>query len=198
MPWLLAACVLTLVVNGTARADTRLVAYGDSYVKPSAAGLRGGQRPWVELLRQPVVNRGHAGDDVRRTLDIVRDTAAPAEGDVVVEVGINDVRGGGDDPIHLAAFRIRYGELLDRLAQARRVVVVPPLPIRRWGDHGSEQALLAFRSVVIEVAHEHANVRLADPYLSWRASTMLMPDGLHPNAAGRQLLATTVREALAA
>jgi lysophospholipase L1-like esterase len=188
--------VLVVPVSGVARADTRLVAYGDSYVKPSVSGARHGQRPWVDLLGQPVVNRGHAADDVRRTLDIVRDTGAAARGDVVVEVGINDVRSGGDDPIHLAAFRIRYGELLDRLGQAHRVVVVPPLPITWWGTHGSLPALEAFRAVVLEVSRDHLNVRVADPYLAWRTSTMLMPDGLHPNAAGRQLLAETVRTAL--
>jgi lysophospholipase L1-like esterase len=195
--WVLAVAFVVLAVQASARAQTHVVSYGDSYVKPSAAGMREGQRPWVALLHEPVLNHGHAGDGAAATLAIVRRTAWEARVDAVVEVGINDVRRSGNDAAALAAFTTRYDALLDLLAHARRVVVVPPLPIRNWGQRGSTVALESYRSVVIALAGEHRNVRLADPLPAWRPDTMLLPDGLHPDASGRAVIAAAVRRALA-
>lgn len=192
--WLLAAVLLGLAVQGSADAESRFVAYGDSYVNPGSAGMRAGQYPWVGLLGQPVRNLGHPGDGVGRTLRVVRHTARQAQGIAVVAVGINDVRRSGADPAALRLFRARYDELLDRLGSAERVVVVPPLPIRNWGAHGSEQALTAYRTIVIELAGQHANARLADPLPAWQPDTMLLPDGIHPDAAGRAAIAAAVRQ----
>ncbi len=198
---LVAAVLVVLAVNGSADAQDRLVAYGDSYVNPGTTGMRHGQAPWVRLLGQPVVNHGHGGDGVARTLTIVRRTAYEARGDVVLEVGLNDVRRSGTDPSRLATFRRQYDALLDLLGRARLVVVVLPLPVQRWGtwkpfDRGSEAALEAYRVAVVEVAAEHRNVRVADPLPAWQPERMLLRDGVHPNAAGRAVIAATVRSAL--
>lgn len=194
--WVTAAVLLVVVSNGAAHAQAGLVAYGDSYLSPNASGLRHGQASWLPLLHERVLNLGHAGDGVNRTLAVVRRTSWRAREEVVVEVGINDVRRSGTDVAALVAFTRRYGELLDRLGAARRVVVVPPLPIRSWGDKGSVPALVEHRDVVIRLAGLHPNVRLADPLPAWRPDTMLLPDGIHANRAGRALIAAAVRQAL--
>lgn len=200
--WVVAAVALVLAAGGGADAQTRLYAYGDSYVNPGPGGLRHGQRPWVALVGEPVANLGHGGDGVARTLLIVRRTAAEAHGDVVLEVGINDLRRDGTDPGALARFTRGYDEVLTRLVGARRVVVVPPLPLQRWSrtgrfPRGSDEALALYRAAVLEVAAHHPNVRVADPLPAWRPDAMLLPDGIHPNTAGRAVIAAAVRAALA-
>jgi len=194
--WFVAVAILGLSVQAAAHAQTRFVAYGDSYVNPGRSGMRAGQAPWVALLGEPVRNLGHGGDGIARTLKVVQRTARQVHGDVVLEVGINDVRRSGTDPARLRAFTTRYDETLRLLGHADRVVVVPPLPIRNWGDHGSEEALALYRAAVIELAGRHANVRLADPLRVWRTDTVLLPDGIHPNAAGRAAIVAAVRLAL--
>lgn len=194
--WVAAAALLVLAPTGGADAEARLVAYGDSYVNPGAAAIRHGHAPWIALLDRPVRNLGHSGDGVDHTLLVVRRTAGQARDTVVVEVGLNDVRRFGTDAGHLAAFRTQYDEVLDLLAQARLVVVVPPLAVERWGPRGSEPALHLYRSVVLALAMEHPNVRVADPFVAWRPRTMLMPDQLHPNVMGRAVIAATVRRTL--
>jgi lysophospholipase L1-like esterase len=195
---LLAAVLVVLCTTGLgtdgARAQARVVAFGDSYVHPGR-GVHHGQRPWVALLGEPVRNLGHAGDGVDATLARVR-RAGTSFDTVVVAVGINDVRRRGQAPDQLAAFRRDYEAVLDRLASAQRVVVVPPLTIRSWGDHGSEQVMLAYRAIELSLAAAHPNVVVADPLAQWRPDTMLLPDGIHANAAGRELIAATVRAAL--
>ncbi|MDP9183336.1 MAG: SGNH/GDSL hydrolase family protein [Actinomycetota bacterium] len=180
--------------NDAAHAQARVVAFGDSYVHPSAAGWREGQRPWLASLGEPVRNFGHAGDGVASTLKRVRRTAGTTFEVVVLEVGINDVRRSGTDPARLARFRADYEQVLQRLSSALRVVVVPPLPVRGWGKRGSEAALKEHRDVVLELAALHANVRIAEPL--WQPDTMLLPDGLHPDATGRAAIAAAVHAAL--
>jgi hypothetical protein len=194
--WLLAAVLLGLSVQGSAHAQSRFVAYGDSYVNPGDSGIRRGQAPWVAQLGEPVRNLGHGGDGIDRTLRIVKRTARQVQGDAILAVGINDVRRYGTDPGRLSAFRARYAEALRLLGHAALVVVVPPLPIRDWGDHGSDEALARYRAAVIELAGRQANVRLADPFAAWRVDTMLLPDGIHPNSAGRAVIVQAVRQAL--
>jgi lysophospholipase L1-like esterase len=182
--------------NDAARAQPQVVAFGDSYVDPGL-GVRQGQRPWLPLLGGPVRNLGHPGDGVAAALHRVR-RAGTSFDVVIVEVGINDVRRHGAGPDQLASFRRDFGAVLDRLASAQRVVVVPPLPIRSWGPRGSESVLLAYREAEADLAASHPNVVVADPVGLWRPEVMLLPDGIHPNASGRALIVTAVRAALAA
>lgn len=198
--WLVAAA-LVVAVSGGADAQTRLFVYGDSYVNPGAVGMRHGQAPWVALVGEPVVNLGHGGDGVARTLVVARRTADEVRGDVVLEVGINDLRRDGTDPVALQGFRTRYDEVLALFAGVRRVVVVPPLPLPRWGrtgrfPKGSDEALRLYREAVLQAAARHPNVRVADPLPAWRPDTMILPDGIHPNTAGRAVIATAVEAAL--
>src|SRR5690348_7019827 len=93
--WVAAAVLLVVVSNGAAHAQAGLVAYGDSYVNPGADGIRHGQATWITLLHERVLNLGHRGDGVSRTLAVVRRTSWQAREEVVVEVGINDVRRSG-------------------------------------------------------------------------------------------------------
>jgi lysophospholipase L1-like esterase len=193
--WVLAAVVLATAVQGSARAQAHFVAFGDSYVSPGGAGLRAGQRSWVAQLGEPVRNLGHPGDGIQRTLAVVRRSASQVHGTAVLAVGINDVRRSGTSPGALKAFTTRYDEALRLLRHADLVVVVPPLPIRDWGAHGSVEALMDYRAVVIELAGRHPNARLADAFPAWRPDTMLLPDGIHPNAAGRAAIVAAVRQA---
>lgn len=199
--WVLAV-VLVLLGTGfggrdAAQAGARVVAFGDSYVNPGPRGLSAGQRSWLPALGEPVRNLGRAGDGVAATLSRVRRATGTTIDVAVVAVGINDVCRGGTDPGRLARFRADYREVLQRLAAARLVVVVPPLPVRAWGRHGSEAALVAHRDVVLRLAEDLPRVRVADPLPAWRPDTMLMGDGLHPNALGRAAIAAAVRAALA-
>lgn len=199
--WLLAAALLGVAIDGSASAQPRVIAYGDSYVQPAPSGLRSGQAPWLALLHEPLANHGHPGDGAAKTLAIVRRTAGQVHGGVVVvEVGINDVRRNGTDLRRLAAFRLQYESLLGLLSPARLVVVVPPLPVLRYvghapNDHGSVAALALYRQAVLDLASRHANVRVADPARWWRPEAMLLPDGLHPDALGRAVIADVVQAA---
>jgi lysophospholipase L1-like esterase len=195
----LLGAALVVAMSGGAQAQGRVTAYGDSYVNPGWAGMRLGVVSWLPLLDEPVVNHGHSGDVVAQTLKVVRSTRGDAHGDVVVAVGINDVlREGGAG---VGRFTTRYDELLTALATARRVAVVLPLPLPDYHlhqpiDHGTADALWSYRRALLRVAAEHPNVRVADALPQWDPSTMLLPDGLHPDAAGRVVIAHAVRVAL--
>ena len=199
MRLLLSAVFVLVAATGVganhAEAKGRLVAFGDSYVNPGHKGMYHGLRPWVTRRGARVVTRGPPGERGAATLARAR-RAGSSFDQVVVEVGINDVRRAGDDSVQLALFGQDYEALLDRLSSARRVVVVPPLPILSWGPYGSEAALLTHRSIELQLAAAHPNVVVADPIAEWRPETMLLSDRLHPNAAGRTLIAETVRAAL--
>ena len=183
--------------HNQANAQAKVVAFGDSYVDPGAGGRHLGMRPWVSSLGEPVRNLGHPGDGVADTLARVRHAGGVTFDVAVIEVGINDVRRAGTDPLLMARFRDDYDKVLQRLSSARLVVVVPPLPVISWGSQGSEAALLAHRTVVLELAAHYPNVQVADPLPWWHPETMLMSDGLHPDAQGRVVIADAVRAALA-
>lgn len=191
---------LLLGLSGAAQADTRLYAFGDSYVNPGPA--RSVQDPpWVGLLGVPVANLGHGGDTVARTLAVVTRVQHKVRGVAVVEVGLNDLRRHGTDPVALRAFREDYALVLARLRSARLVVVVPPLPLSRWArsaplHRGSEAALSAYRDVVVQLGSTTPHVAVADPLPQWDPGRMLLPDAVHPNALGRAVIADAVRRVL--
>ena len=192
---------LVVAVTSRAQADTRLYAFGDSYVNPAGVTRLQDKTPWLALVGQPFVDLGHAGDGVARTLAIATRAQHKVHGVAVVEVGVNDLRRNGTDPARLAAFRRDYALLLHRLDGARRIVVVPPLPLRDWGRHapfdrGSDAALSAYREVVLELARSTPRVTVADPLPRWDLDRVLSHDRVHPNAYGRSVIADAVRKAL--
>ena len=197
--WLPVAAALLLLgtssmsINGPS--GPTVVAYGDSYMAPNVLGEAHGQRSWLRGLDRPVINRGHAGDCVEDLLKIVERSPRTTQ-DVVLEIGINDVYRFGD--AEMASFVDDFGTVLDLLSGARRVVVVLPLPIRRWGPRGSEEALLLHRAAEREIAASHPNARVVDAMGAWQADTMLLADGIHPDVPGREVLATAVMRALRA
>jgi hypothetical protein len=65
---------------------------------------------------------------------------------------------------------------------------------------GSDEALDFFNEILDELASEFPNAIVADPNEGghWDKTTHLLPDGVHPNAAGHAALAATMLDAIRA
>lgn len=63
---------------------------------------------------------------------------------------------------------------------------------------GSDEAIDYFNEILDELATEFPNVIVADPNQGghWDKTTHLLPDGVHPTAAGHAALATTMLDAI--
>jgi acyl-CoA thioesterase I len=139
------------------------------------------------LLGKSVLNYGLSGektsDGLRRLSLVVRATHPSM---VVLMEGTNDVALGLPASTTLSALRRMVG--LIRAAGARVVLVAPP-PVatsysRTIHDLGTKVTRLA----------ADLKVFAADPRIAWETS-MLSPDGVHPNDAGYHAIADAVANA---
>lgn len=188
------ACIGNSITYGTGVEDRERNAYpvqlqqllGARYVvgnfgRPGATLLRKGHRPYMQ---QP---------EFRAALDFRPDIA-------LIHLGINDT-----DPRNWPHYRDEfvgdYLALIDSLRAVNprvRLLVAQMTPIahthprfrsgtKEW--HGQIQH-------AIQLVAQAANAQLIDFYTPFHNHLHLMPDGIHPNAEGATLLATTVAAAL--
>ncbi|MEV8374073.1 SGNH/GDSL hydrolase family protein [Kribbella sp. NPDC056861] len=163
---------------------------GDGYVK-NLYDAFGSQRPRI-------VNAGISG---HRAADL----AARWQTDVIAEqpdlvsvlIGINDTwrRYDEDDPTSAEAFEHSYRELLDSVTHTAQLVLVEPFLLAvKEEQHLWREDLDPKIDVVRRLAAEYGALLVpADVEFNRQAAavgaTALADDGVHPTAAGHQLLA---------
>ncbi|SDJ01137.1 Lysophospholipase L1 [Frankineae bacterium MT45] len=188
---------------------TRLVAFGHSYVV--GVGASSLSRSWPVIAAagacRALVNYAHSGDRVAQTEAIV-DQQAPTllPSDVVaIQIGINDVRSTGPDPVAVADYQARLGSIL-RTLKGHRVLLVEadPLPVTptmaAWAN-GSPATLASYNKAMEAAAAQAdtspaAQVTLVRAPASWNPAADIAADQLHPNDAGHALIAASVDHAL--
>ena len=175
-----------------------LFVYGHSYM----AGFDDSE-VWPQLVADglglPLVNRAVGGDSTKATQGHAHLVDGRPDGrDVVlVQVGLNDVIRRGDAPAALEDFRRRLTAIVAALSTAGATVrVLTDVPLADWRSlprghqHGSDAAAAAYRDVSLSFPGA------IDLWSGWDATTMLVPDGVHPNRAGVEAIAATVLAAL--
>ena len=115
----------------------------------------------------------------------------PGQSDLVLlDATINDV--GTTD---LPTFARHLQSILDAISKGPALVVVmAPVPVR-LSRAGAPQ-IAPYAAVIRAELARYPNTVLADAGAGWNPKTDLGPDGLHPNDAGRALLARAVLAAV--
>lgn len=162
---------------------------GDGYVK-NLYDAFGPQRPRI-------VNAGISG---HRAIDLAArwqtDVIAYEPDLVSVLIGINDTwrRYDEDDPTSVESFERSYRELLESVRAKQLVLVEPFLLAVKEEQHAWREDLDPKIDVVRRLAAEYGALLVpADVEFNRQAesvgATTLADDGVHPTAAGHQLLA---------
>lgn len=162
---------------------------GDGYVK-NLYDAFGPQRPRI-------VNAGISG---HRAIDLAArwqtDVIAYEPDFVSVLIGINDTwrRYDEDDPTSVESFERSYRELLESVRAKQLVLVEPFLLAVKEEQHAWREDLDPKIDVVRRLAAEYGALLVpADVEFNRQAesvgATTLADDGVHPTAAGHQLLA---------
>ena len=169
---------------------------------PRGDGSGGYPARLASLLNIPAANQGRSGE---RLVDAgwqrFAGTLLAHRGDVV---GIEEAANDAVDEITPAD---RYGRALQRLINVTRALGREPLmittPLPCCEDFGYRPYIAAFNAEMKRVAGLNS-VRVADVERAWRTSCsspaaceyFVLPDGLHPNSAGYDLMAQTIAAAL--
>ncbi len=177
-----------------------LFVYGHSYM----AGFDDSE-VWPQLVADglgiPLVNRAIGGDSTKDTQGHAHlvDGRPDARDVVLVQVGLNDAIRRGDDAKAVRDYLARLTAIVRALSGAGATVrVLTDVPLADWAalprghQHGSDAAAAAFRAVALSFPGA------IDLWSAWDPSTMLVPDGVHPNRAGVEAIAATVLAALRA
>jgi acyl-CoA thioesterase I len=170
----------------------RMVAFGDSLTAGLGLPLREGFVPRLQGalaakgLAAEVINAGVSGDTASGVLARL-DWSVPEGTDaVILEIGANDMLRG----IKPQVTRTAIDTILQRLAE--RHVAVLLCGMRAAPNLGTEYAA-AFESIYPDLAAKYG-VPLYPFFLDGVAADLgrLQPDGLHPNAAGVEVMVTAI------
>lgn len=184
-------------------APERVVTFGHSFVQGRYPDRT--ITPWPDRvaahLGAPLSNRGVGGSESPAIAARV-DAYEPRAGDVVVvEAALNDVRHLGRSG--LPRYRRSLTRILERLTRSGerpRVAILIDPPIVAWKrypphDDGSPAALAEYGRATRALAARH-HVRVIDLGRSWDPSRYVASDGVHPNEAGTERIATLVEAAV--
>lgn len=171
---------------------------GAGYVR-RIAGLAEASHPGLR-----VVNTGISGN---RAVDLVdrwtRDVLDHQPDILTILIGANDMwrRFDADSPTSADEFRSHYETLLDRAraeTSLRHLVLMDPfvVPVNEEQESWHETDLAAKIDVVGELARRHGAIHLPlHDILTERAAQdgplSVVEDGIHPTAAGHELIART-------
>jgi lysophospholipase L1-like esterase len=160
--------------------------------------------PWSHFvaaeLGLPLVNRAMGGDIVRQTaLRAGVGRGRPGAGDLVlVHTGLNDVMRYGASPDMPARYGAALRKIVRRLGRAGATVhVLADVTLPRWDHHppmdnGSAEANAAVRAEALAIPGA------IDLARDWDPTTMVLPDGIHPNELGQAALTRVILDALRA
>jgi len=176
----------------TAAKPVRIVALGDSLTAGLGLPLREGFVPRLQAalgakgLAAELSNAGVSGDTASDALARL-DWSVPEGTDaVILEIGANDMLRG----IKPQVTRTAIDAILQRLAE--RHIAVLLCGMRAAPNLGTDYAA-AFESIYPDLAAKHG-VPLYPFFLDGVAANLgrLQPDGLHPNAAGVEVVVAAI------
>jgi len=189
---LVAGSVLTLALAETAAKPVKIVALGDSLTAGLGLPLGDGFVPRLQAalsakgLPGDLINAGVSGDTASDVLARL-DWSVPEGTDAaILEVGANDMLRGIKPQVTRAAI----DTILRRLAE--RHIAVLLCGMRAAPNLGSDY-VAAFESIYPDLAAEYG-VPLYPFFLDGVAADLgrLQPDGLHPNAAGVDVMVAAI------
>jgi acyl-CoA thioesterase I len=189
---LIAGSVLTPAPAETAANAVKIVALGDSLTAGLGLPLSEGFVPRLQAaliakgLAAEVINAGVSGDTASGVLARLDWSVPEGTAGVILEVGANDMLRG----IKPQVTRTAIDTILQRLAE--RHVAVLLCGMRAAPNLGTEYAA-AFESIYPDLAAKYG-VPLYPFFLDGVAADLgrLQPDGLHPNAAGVEVMVTAI------
>lgn len=173
-----------------------IVAFGDSLTAGPGVGP---DRNYPAVLqkkldaagrRYRVVNLGVNGDTTGGGLARLSDVLAFEPRIVIVELGANDGLRG----LPVEATRANLEQILQGLQAARVRVVLAGMTLPP--NYGADY-VRAFENVFVDLARRYKTPRI--PFFLQGVApnpALMLPDGLHPNAAGYQIVASHVWKAL--
>jgi lysophospholipase L1-like esterase len=189
----------------------RVVFLGDSVT--AGVGLSDGQPTYVQLLDAHCRRCGVSVECIASALDGIdtgyalkrfgRMVTALDPDWVVVMLGLNDAQPAGQRvQITPAEFQNNLLGLVDRILGlgARPVLVAPnPRIVCRAGDTPRQLDLMPPYVAALRQTAEAADLPWVDLYARFRGDdwSELLPDGVHPGAAGHRLIADTLAAELA-
>lgn len=188
----------TWVLTGDSITHGALHTWGQrSYVEHFAERVRFE----LDRLQDMVINSGTCADRVPDLLKDLRHRVLRFEPTVVsVMLGMNDVRGGPDGR---EPFRQAYNELIDRLRQESKALILlqTPNPITEVDKRRTD--LPAYVEIIREIAAKQTTA-LVDQDKMWReylskgrGLMVLLNDGsIHPNGYGHILMARNMFKVL--
>jgi acyl-CoA thioesterase I len=189
---LLAGSVMAPALAETAAKPVKIVALGDSLTAGLGLPLREGFVPRLQAalgakgLAAELINAGVSGDTASDALARL-DWSVPEGTDaVILEIGANDMLRGIKPQVTRAAI----DAILQRLAE--RHIAVLLCGMRAAPNLGTDYAA-AFESIYPDLAAKYG-VPLYPFFLDGVAANLgrLQPDGLHPNAAGVEVMVAAI------
>ncbi len=201
----------------------RVLIFGDSITQ----GFWDSEGGWVNRLRKTydmqmiegkdhdpptIFNLGVSGDssdDVLARFDSETKARASEELSFVIAVGVNDARTkAGVNFSNVQRYQQKLARILQRAKQySGKVLFVGLTPCVEarsnpvsWGDTGyTNGRIKEFDNVLREFCEQNnvGFVEIFEPFQKAETETELLPDSLHPNDRGHQLIADLVRPKLA-
>jgi lysophospholipase L1-like esterase len=171
---------------------------GDSI---TARWLTHGQATWdVDFVPLGAAEFGIAGDTAQNILWRVQhgELSGPAPRAIVLLAGTNNLK--RESPAAIATEIAAILQTIHAAAPTSKVLLLGILPRGGPGDGALRRRIVATNHLLAHLADGHA-VRFLDagePFLSATTGvrTSLMPDGLHPSAAGYQVLGNLINPVL--
>lgn len=192
------ALAIFLLISGGLQAHAALLVLGDSITRGA-----GGYAPFLSAaLNQPVVNVSQNGASVTNLLSQWNNNKSGAYSHVLMLGGVNDLPNPSKD----AQFIFGFLETIvnDAISSGTVPVVMTIMPWSNWPNWSPQRQQK--QNEVNSLIRGLNNIILVDTYAAMGESadpTALNSiydsgDGLHPNSAGRQFMATLIEGALMA
>jgi acyl-CoA thioesterase I len=189
---LIAGSMLAPALAETAAKPVKVVALGDSLTAGLGLPLREGFVPRLQAalsakgLAAEVINAGVSGDTASDVLARLDWSVPEGTEAVILEIGANDMLRG----IKPQVTRTAIDTILQRLAE--RHIAVLLCGMRGAPNLGTEY-VAAFDGIYPDLAAKYA-VPLYPFFLDGVAADLgrLQPDGLHPNAAGVEVMVAAI------
>ncbi|WP_406675756.1 arylesterase [Roseitranquillus sediminis] len=186
---------LVAVLAGAAQAETVIAALGDSltqgYGLPQEQGLVPQLQEWLDArgAEARVLNAGVSGDTTAGGLSRVEWTLTDEVDAMIVALGGNDILRGIDP----AVSRDNIDGILGA-AEAAEVEVLL-VGVEAPGNYGADYKA-AFDRLYVDLSEEYGTLLVESFFAPLEASgdrdtamqAYMQPDGLHPNAAGVELI----------
>jgi lysophospholipase L1-like esterase len=170
-----------------------IVAMGDSITTGEELNAPSYPERLSDLLDKPVVNEGHGGDEsAAGAAKVGRVLADNQPGYVLIMYGVNDI-------LHGTSAGTTLDNLGAMVAAAKNNITVPLLATitPRYKGGGYFDPRHTHLNENIRALADDEGITLVDIEAEFdEDSSLLLDDGIHPNAAGTQIIAAAFNDAL--